>query len=174
MNREKPIVDMLTLRRDLYFVMSLLLADKTVVKIKNMVDWTSDFHDNEVSKLMIWATVVLRGLLDLLGENGYSEQHCGEYWADIENGEKTKLTFRQACNSTIHAKEILPYKAESKATIRAESKATMRPTYYYVDRITVRGKHKGKTTRAQIDIIKFVEITNDLINSFEEGSNANK
>ena len=160
MNREKPIVDMLTLRRDLYFVMSLLLADKAVVKIKNMVDWTSDFHENEVGKLMIWATVVLRGLLDLLGENGYSKQHCGEYWADFENGEKTKLTFRQACNSTIHAKEILPYKAESKAT--------MRPTYYYVDRITVRGKHKGKTTRAQIDIIKFVEITNDLINSFKE------
>ena len=75
--------------------------------------------------------------------------------------------------TNIHAKEILPYKAESKATIRAESKAMIRPAYY-IDRITVRGMRGQKTTRTQIDIIKFVGITNDLINSFEEGSNANK
>ena len=165
MDREKPIVDMLTLRRDLYFVMSLLLADKAVVKTKNMVDWTSDFHENEVGKLMIWATVVLRGLLDLLEENEYGEQHCGEYWADLENGEKTKLTFRQACNSTIHAKEILPYKVGPRATVRRT---------YYVDRITVRGKHKGKITRARLNITEFVQIADILINHFQEADNANK
>ena len=163
MDREKPIVDMLTLRRDLYFVVSLLLADKAVVKTKKMVDWTSDFHENEVGKLMIWATVVLRGLLDLLEENEYGEQHCGEYWADLANGEKTNLTFRQACNSTIHAKDIVPYKVEFKETSRPA---------YYVDRITVRGQHKGKRTHAQLDIIRFAQIANTLINTFEENEHA--
>ena len=33
-NTDAPIVDMLTLRRDLYLVMSMLLADKEVNKIK--------------------------------------------------------------------------------------------------------------------------------------------
>ena len=167
MNREKPIVEMLTLRRDLYFVMSLLLADKVIVEIKNMVGWTRDFHGNEVGKLMIGATVVLRGLLDLLGENKYSEQHCGEYWADFKNGKKTKLTFRQACNSTIHAKEIFPYRAPLK-----ESKGTVKR--FYTDRITVRGMRGQKTTRTQLDIIKFVQIADVLINHFQEADNANK
>ncbi len=168
-NKDTPIVDMLTLRRDLYFVMSLLLADKEVAKLHNVVDWTEAFHENEVRRLMLWIVAAMRGLLDLLDEekDNFGGQHCGEYWDDFPNGKKAALKFRQACNSVIHAKEILPYwipKQESKRTVKR----------IYTDRLTVRGTHKGKTTRVQLDIIKFVRIADTLINSFEEADNANE
>ena len=47
---DNPIVDMLTVRRDLYLVMSLLLADERVAKVHNVVVWTRDFHENEVRR----------------------------------------------------------------------------------------------------------------------------
>lgn len=168
-DKDNPIVDMLTLRRDLYFVMSLLLADKEVAKVHSVVDWTEVFHEDEVRRLMLWIAAATRGLLDLLDErkDAFGGQRCGEYWADFESGEIAGLEFRQACNSVIHAKEILPYRAP-----KQESKRTVKRVY--TDRLTVRGTHKGKTTRAQLDIIQFVRIADTLINSFEEGNNANE
>ena len=169
-DKDIPIVDMLTLRKDIYLVMSLLLADKEVAKIHNVVDWTKSFHEDEVRRLMLWIAAAMRGLLDLLaeGKDNFSGQYCGEYWDDFPSGKKTALKFRQACNSVIHAKEIWPYKLS-----RRESNATVTQAYYS-DRITIRGKHRRKTTRAQIDIIKFVRIADALINSFEEGNNADR
>ena len=161
---DTPIIDMLTLRRDVYLLASLLLADKKMASIRNVSDWSRDLYENEVNRFMLLVAAVSRGLLDLSDKSDVENHSCGEYWPEFRKN-KESLTFRQACNSVIHAKEILPYKVKYKAMIRQA---------YYVDRITVRGKHKGKTTRAQIDIIKFVGITGDLINSFEEGDHANK
>ncbi len=164
-NIDQPMVNMLTLRRDVYLVASLLLADKKMASIRKVSDWSQDLYENEVNRLMLLVAAVARGLLDLSDESDVENHSCGEYWPEFQKNKEELLTFRQACNSVIHAKEILPYKVKSKATAKQA---------YYVDRITVRGKHKGKTTRAQIDIIKFVGITDDLINSFEEGDNADK
>lgn len=169
-DKDNPIVDMLTLRRDLYLVMSLLLADKEVAEVPHVVDWTKAFHEGEVRRLMLWIAAAIRGLLDLPdeGKDEFGGQRCGEYWDDFPNGKKTALKFRQACNSVIHAKEIWPYKVS-----RQESNATITQAYY-IDRITIRGKHRRKTTRAQIDIIKFVRIADALINSLEENSDADR
>ncbi len=51
-DKDNPIVDMLTLRKDIYLVMSLLLADKEVAKVQNVVEWTQAFHEGEVRRLM--------------------------------------------------------------------------------------------------------------------------
>ena len=51
-DKDNPIVDTLTLRKDLYFVMSLLLADREVAKVHNVVEWTQAFHEGEVRRLM--------------------------------------------------------------------------------------------------------------------------
>ena len=160
---DKPIVDMLTLRRDLYLVMSLLLADKEVAKIENVSDWTQDFYENEVRRLLLWVATAARGLLDLLEKkkDRFSERGCGEYWADFENGGEELLQFRQACNSVIHAKEILLYSIPT----RKLGKTDVR---FYTNRVTIRGVYKTKTTRARFDIIKFVKIADTLIHSFEE------
>ena len=169
-DKDSPIVDMLTLRKDIYLVMSLLLADREMAKVQNAVVWTKVFHESEIRRLMLWIATAMRGLLDLLDEerDDFGGQRCGEYWDDFPNGKKTALKFRQACNSVIHAKEIWPYKVS-----RQESNATITQAYY-IDRITIRGKHRRKTTRAQIDIIKFIRIADALINSLEENSDADR
>ena len=168
-NTDRPIVDMPTLRRDLYLLTSLLLADKTVGKMPDVVAWTGVFHESEVARLVLWTSAALRSLLDLPEEkNNLGEQHCGEYWNDFPSHGETALTFRQACNSAIHAKEIMPYWAPEH-----EPKRMDKP--FYIDRITVRGSHKGKATRAQIDIIRFVQIANDLIHlSFKGDDHGNR
>lgn len=167
---DNPIVDLLTVRRDLYLVMSLLLADEKMAQVQNVTVWTRAFHEDEVRRLMLWVSTAVRGLLDLLEErtDTFSNQHCGEYWTDFPKSSERPLTFRQACNSVIHAKEIWPYKVSQRKFNAIVTQA------YYIDRITIRGKHRRKTIRAQVDIIKFVRITDTLINSFEEGNNADR
>ena len=159
---DKPIVEMITIRRDLYFVMSLLLADKAVIKTPGMVAWTQDFHDGEVRRLMLWVATAMRGVLDLSpAENDFSARNCGEYWANFPKEKKGELSFRQACNSVIHAKEITLYLdpvTKTKTSVRQG----------YVDRITIRGEHRNCTTRAELDIIAFVKTATALIDSLEE------
>ncbi len=159
---DKPMVDMPTLRKDLYLVMSLLLADKEVAKVKGAVDWTQDFYENEVRRLMLWAAAALRGLLDLLPEkNSIKTEFCGEYWDNFPSGKERELQFRQVCNSIIHAKTILAYKIP----MRELEKTVVR---VYENRITIKSTHRGKKTLAQLDIIRFVQIAHILINYFEE------
>ena len=159
---DSPIIDMPILRRDLYLVMSLLLADKRVAETSGVENWTTTFYETEVRRLMVWVTVAVRGLLDLPQQKDIPEQTCGEYWPDIRDDKnQEKLTLRQACNSVIHAKEILLYKVPRQRPKRVVKRI-------YNGRATVRGNYKDKTTRAQIDIVGFVKIANVLINSFEE------
>ncbi len=189
-NTDKPVVNTLTLRRDLYFVMSLLLADEKVAKVEGVANWAQDFHENEVRRLMLWVAVALRGLLDLLPQkNSIKDKSCGEYWDVFPKGKEKVLKFRQACNSIIHAKEIWPYRVGTgeyfyrSFSVVGEKKETTSPSataksgtkhLNYSDRITVRSTNRGKTTRAQIDIIKFVQIADILINHSQEASNANR
>lgn len=158
-----------TLRRDLYLVMSLLLADKEVAKIERVVDWSGPFYENEVRRLMLWIATALRGLLDLSEMKDLGNRVCGEYWKDFPHRENPDpLTTRQACNSVIHATTIVNYKIPQKES----NKTTVR---VYEDRITIKGTHRGKATHAELDIIKFVQIADTLINSFEGNHNhANK
>jgi len=181
---DKPIIDMPALRRDLYFVMSLLLADREVDKVKGVVEWTQDIHENEVRKLLLWIAMALRNLLDSQRRRHIEKMPCGEYWPDfskVSTEGRQQLTFRQACNSIIHAKTILNYKVpeqELDETVRRtylhykvpkhELKKTAKRTYD--DRITVKSTHKGKNTYAQLDIVRFVQIAHTLINAFEKDS----
>lgn len=165
MKADKPLIDMSTLRRDLYLVMGLLLADKAITEVPDMTDWTQIFYENEVGRLMLWVATAMRGLLDGMEHNkeSFNKKRCGEYWPDFPRGAKEPLTFRRACNSVIHAEEILPYKSPQK-----ESKSKTNVKQVYIDRITVRSVNRGKNTRAQLDIIKFVQIANAIINSSRE------
>ncbi len=170
-DRAKPIVNMLMLRRDVYLLASLLLADKKMASsIRKTSDWTQDLYENEVNRLMLLVATVARGLLDLSEESHIENQSCGEYWPEFPKKKEKPLTFRRACNSVIHAKEILPYLAPKRAPKR-DLKNVRR---VYIDRITIRGEHRRKTTRAQLNIIEFARITDILIKFFEEGSHANR
>ena len=168
-DRDSPIINMLTLRRDLYFVLSLLLADKNVAEVPDVVVWTKTFHEDEVRRLIFWIAAAMRGLLDLLDreKDDFSNRACGEYWPDLENDTETALTFRQACNSVIHAKEILPYKLPlpgSEGTIKQ----------IYSDRITIRSARGKKKTHAELDIIEYVQIADALMILFEDDDHADR
>ena len=168
-DRDSPIINMLTLRRDLYFLLSLLLADKNVAEVPGVVVWTKIFHEDEVRRLMLWTATAMRGLLDLLDreKDDFSNRYCGEYRADLESDTETALTFRQACNSVILAKEMMPYRVplpESEGTIKQ----------IYSDRITIRSTHGKKKTHALLDIMEFVQITDTLMILFEENVRADR
>ena len=166
-DRDTPIVDLPTLRRDLYVVMSLLLADKEMAEVENVAVWAKAFHETEVRRLMLWVATAMRGLLDLLnkGSDDINERHCGEYRADFPFGKEETLTFRQVCNSVIHAKEMLLYRVPKQESEEIDRRV-------YTDRITILGEHRGKKTRAQLDIIRFVQTADDLISFFQEGNHA--
>ena len=171
---DKPIISLLTLRRDLYLVTSLLLADKEVAKMPKMTAWTQDFYDSEVRRLLLWVATAARSLLDTPGalakrsggKGWFGEKRCGEYWADFPDGAKGVLEFRQACNSVIHANVILPYKAPLRG-----SKSDVK--HVYTNRATVQGIHRGKRTYARLDVVRFVKIANAMLNFFEEKDHAN-
>ncbi|MDD9816120.1 MAG: hypothetical protein OXU31_09180 [Gammaproteobacteria bacterium] len=168
MEADKSVVDTPTLRRDLYLVMGLLLADREIAKLPKMTDWTQTFYDNEVRRLMLWVATAMRSLLDGLEhrKEAFNKMRCGEYWSDFPGGAKEPLTFRRACNSVIHAKEILPYKAPWSPREDSETNITR----IYADRMTIRSANRGRNTRAHLDIIKFVQIADAVINSFQEDS----
>lgn len=163
MDANLPIVDMPTLRRDLYLVMGLLLADRAIADAPGMTRWTQVFYDNEVRRLMLWVATAMHNLLDHQ-EGALSRARCGEYWADFPNRKKEPLTFRRACNAVIHAREILPYEAPWHRAPKPSAKRV------YTDRLTIRSINRGRNTRAHLDIIKFVEIANAVIDSFPEDS----
>ena len=166
---DTPIIDRLILRRDFYLLMSLLLADQKVAEIKGVSNWTQDLHKTEVRRLLLWVATASRSLLDLSGQKTLGQQSCGEYWDDFTNvKEEQPLDFRRACNSTIHAEEMVLYRVS-----RESPGKIVRETDVYVDRLTIDGTHRNKMTRAQVDIIQFVKIGTAVINFFEEENNAN-
>jgi len=79
MKADKPIIDMSILRRDLYLVMGILLADSAINKVPDMTDWTQIFYENEVGRLMLWVATAMRGLLDGMEheKESFNKQRCG-------------------------------------------------------------------------------------------------
>jgi len=67
----------------------------------------------------------------------------------------------------IHAEEILPYKSPRKDP---SPKLKTNVEQVYIDRVTVRSVNRGQYTRAHLDIIKFVQIADAIINFSQEES----
>ncbi|MDD9874975.1 MAG: hypothetical protein OXU22_05490 [Gammaproteobacteria bacterium] len=160
MEANQPIIDVPTLRRDLYLVLGLLLADRAIADAPNMTEWTQVFYDNEVRRLMLWVATAMRHFLGHQA-GAFNRARCGEYWADFPNRKREPLTFRRACNAVIHAREILPYKAPWHAPKPSAKRV-------YTDRMTIRSVNRSRNTCAHLDIIRFVEIANAVIDSFPE------
>jgi len=165
MDANLPIVDVPTLRRDLYLVLGLLLADRAIADAPGMTAWTQTFYDTEVRRLMLWVATALRNLLDHQ-PGAFNRARCGEYWPDFPNRKKEALTFRRACNAVIHAREILPFEAPWSPLEDTEANIKR----VYTDCMTIRSINRGKITRAHLDIMRFVEIANAVIDSLPEGS----
>lgn len=164
---ETPIINISAYHRDLYQLLTLLLADEKVAMNTNFKNLSESNHDNEVNRLLIWIAIATRQLLDIK-THSVEVQVCGQFYKDFSNKEVYEdLTFRQACNAIIHAVEILSYDPEDEETKEGTWKAD-----YYKGTIIIRGKQgrgrRQRSTRALLNCEKFAEYCIFLSEEFTE------
>ena len=152
-DNEPPVVNVAALRRDIYRLIVLLLADERVAEVgafRDLADSESN-HESEVSRLLIWVAIATRQLLDIK-EHYTSGQACGRFCRDYPRAAWMDLTFRTACNAVIHAVEIVPYDLP-------EDEVDPRDRARYTGTITIRGRGHGKrvSTRAVMNFQQFAE-----------------
>ena len=157
-----PVVDIFGLRRDIYRLIVLLLADEKVVQVETFSDLADDYHEGEVNQLLIWISIASRQLLDIDGS--VSNKICGRFSNQYPHGEWSDLNFRRACNTIIHAVEIIPYDVNY-----TEEDPPQRVRYNGT--VTIRGRrHRSSkyNTRAEMDFQQFAECCTLLASSFLE------
>ena len=159
---DPPVVNVAALRRDIYRLIVLLLADERVTEVeafRDLADSESN-HESEVSRLLIWIAIATRQLLDIK-EHRTSERTCGRFCRDYPRDAWRDLTFRTACNAVIHAVEIIPYDLP-------EDEVDQRDRARYTGTITIRGRGRRKrmSTRAVVDFRQFAEYCTVLAEDF--------
>lgn len=152
-----PLIDVAGLRRDLYRLVVLLLADESVAEVDAFRDLADAHHEAEVNRLLIWVAIAVRQLLDI--NDATAKQACGQLWPDLRNATSKDLTFREACNKIIHAVEIVPYRL-------GDDPGTIPDRARYDGTITIRGRWHGKSTRADVNFQRFGEYCTELSDSF--------
>lgn len=164
---EFPIINIPSYRRDLYQLLTLLLADEKVAMNANFKNLSESNHDNEVNRLLIWIAIATRQLLDIKN-HAIGAQICGKFCNNFPHTGYDNLTFRTACNAIIHAVEILSYDPDDEEGI---PEGTWKADYYK-GTITVRGRRRARgrqqATRALLDCEKFVEYCIFLSEEFIE------
>ena len=152
-----PLIDVEGLRRDLYRLIALLLADERVDDVDAFRELADVHHETEVNRLLIWVAIAVRQLLDL--DDTTARQACGQLWPDLRRAASQDLTFRDACNKIIHAVEIVPYRlGGDPATIPARAR--------YDGTITIRGRWRGNNTHTHVDFRQFAEYCTELSSRF--------
>ena len=152
-----PLIDVAALRRDLYRLVVLLLADESVAEVDAFRDLADAHHEAEVNRLLIWVAIAVRQLLDIDGTT--ARRTCGRLWPDLRDEASKDLTFRDACNKIIHAVEITPYDL-------GDDPATIRDRARYDGEIRIRGRWGGRSTRAVVDFRRFAEYCTVLSSEF--------
>lgn len=164
---EAPIINISAYHRDLYQLLTLLLADEKVAMNANFKNLSESNHDNEVNRLLIWIAIATRQLLDIK-THSIGLQICGQFCKDFPNTDYEGLTFRQACNAIIHAVEILSYDPDDEES----TKEGVWKADYYKGTIIIRGRQgKGRrqrSTRALLNCEEFVEYCIFLSEEFTE------
>lgn len=161
-NDKVPVVDILGLRRDIYQLLVLLLADDKVVEVDAFSDLADDYHEGEVNRLLIWVSIASRQLLDI--DSRIENKTCGRFCNQYPGGPWSALSFRRACSTVIHAVEIVPYEV-------TEDEEEQQRRERYSGTVTVRGKKSRSSkynTRAEVDFQLFAECCILLTDSFLE------
>lgn len=152
---ESTLVSALSYRRDLYQLIVLLLADEKVDAHEQFKELSKVHHETEVNRLLILIATATRQFLDLK-PSSVSKEKCGQYWPAYP-GRVEDLQFRQACNSIIHAVEIIPHDSDSG---------------FHKGTILIRGRPRrslanSQPTRAELDFDSFAKCCYRLSNEFE-------
>lgn len=176
-NPDSPIINIETFRRDVYLLTALLLADEQIGNIANIKNAANDYYESEVNRLLVLISVSARQFIDRdenIDQKIDTEcDNCGKYWQDPDKRKDAKrLIFRQACNSIIHAEEIIAYDMVNDSTDSSPKKG------FYAGTITIRGKRNnykcGKRytskTRAELDGVEFAKYCIVLTDLLTTGS----
>lgn len=163
-DNDAPVISVAALRRDIYRLIVLLLADEKVADVaafRDLADSDST-HESEVTRLLIWAAIACRQLLDI-EEHDTAEVTCGRFCRDYPRGRWKNLTFVAACNAVIHAVEIVPFdlpETDAEPLVRGRYNGT----------ITIRGRGRGNrlVTRAEVDFQSFAECCASLSGDYVE------
>ena len=155
------LIDVAALRGDVYRLAALLYAERSVTEIEALRMLLDDHHDREVNRLLIWVAIASRQLLDIDGST--ESERCGRIYRGSSGEKWSDLSFRHACNTVIHAVEIIPYDPDD--IEEGESRAC------YNGRIAIRGKGRGKGAdiRAVIEFEKFAECCVQVSSAFPRG-----
>lgn len=154
-NDEQTLVNVLSYRRDLYQLIVLLLADEKVAADEEFKELSKINHETEVNRLLILIATATRQFLDLKPAL-INEEKCGRYWPAYP-GQAKNLLFRQACNSIIHAVEIVPHDLDHG---------------FHKGTITIRGRPRKqkadpRPTRAELDFDRFARCCYSLSKELE-------
>ena len=155
-----PLVDISGLRHDIHRLLVLLFADEKLAQVDAFDDLSNDYHEREVNRLLIWISIASRQLLDI--DAGREGQTCGRICPHYPDGDWQDLTFRRACDTIIHAVEIIPYEV-------SETQEDQGQRECYRGKITIRGRRKRSgrnVTRAEIHFQKFAECCTLLAGGF--------
>ena len=159
----KPLVDISGLRHDIHRLLVLLLADERMSEVEAFSDLADDYHEREVNRLLIWIAIASRQLLVIDART--ANRTCGRFYRRYPLDNWVNLNFRGACNTIIHAVEIIPYGIPEDEEDPPRRK-------FYDGTITIRGAKKrgGRfNTRAEMEVRQFAECCILLADGFLEG-----
>lgn len=145
---QRPVLDILLFQRDVYLLLAMMLADEAISEISEFQDIATDNYENEVKRLLVLTAVSARQLMEST-KNKTKKKICGKLHThdDSEQTVLSKLIFWKACNSIIHAKDIIPY--DDIAQNASEEKIPERRCYKGT--ITVHSQYQGKREVAEIN-----------------------
>lgn len=169
MIKNTSIVDITIYKLDIYRLLTLLLADKQIVKNSIFKNLGNDNFDNEVNRLLILISAITRQLLDNTN-NKLKNNECGVFWHNYPTEMTSKkLKFKQACSMVVHATDVTVRTPTISDYFYSENGkevnvSKQEPELYFQDKIIVIGQ---KHERADIDLQQFVQhciqLSNEII-----------
>jgi len=147
---------------DLYRLVCLVLADKSVAKLGHeyfqLDQIKTEFVRPEVTRILISTAVALRVRFDEIIRDRVLRQelnsaHCGKLYPKWPGRKTEPLTLREACNKIIHAKQI------RFDTVIPDARHNPDEAGVYISRpyLYLYGTKDGVPWRAVLSIIEFAE-----------------
>lgn len=168
MDPKIPVLNISLFLRDIYLLLTMTLADKAINEILEFQSIAGDNYENEVKRLLVFSAVSARQMMELIENDtrkeNYREQTCGQFRTrnGLEQTASDKLTFWKACNSIIHAEDIMPYHIAQNTLVTGDTTLPEMYSIYsttqstpveqrcYKGTITVHSEYKGKQEIAEI------------------------
>lgn len=170
--REGHVFDTLNMRRQLWLLLTVFLADRAYAEItedewfadgyrQHLLGLNSDFADQAITECLLGVATSLRVIDDRDGDVLTRLPPCGVLWNDLPTDENIPLTLREACNKIIHARrlnfDIERLDGHALGAHPIDSPTYMRPF------IHLYGTHRTRDWKAMLDIVAFARASAQIL-----------